>query len=227
MTASLSQLISRRLAAAGNPGTALDMQRYMKTQMPFLGVRAPIAQRIVRETVCDTGTSRCEDLHAAAEDLWASAGHREQWYAAQQLTGYRACSGRIELLDLYDCMVVDGAWWDIVDNCHRRFGALLREHPDRMAPLLRSWAIHPNHWKRRSAIIAQLSAKADTDVGLLEDAILANLAERDFFLRKAIGWALREYAKTDAQWVGTFVARHEAQMSGLSRREALKNLPVR
>lgn len=227
MTVPLSGLIAQRLAAAGEPGTAADMQRYMKTAMPFLGVRAPIAQRIVRETVREVGTTRWEDFHAAAQDLWEAAGHREQWYAAQQLTGYRACSGRIELLPLYERMVVDGAWWDIVDNCHRRFGALLREHRDQIDPLLRSWAVDPNPWKRRSAIIAQLSAKADTDVGLLEAAIVPNLEERDFFLRKAIGWALREYAKTDPEWVRAFVARNEAQLSGLSRREALKNLAVR
>ncbi|WP_372699091.1 DNA alkylation repair protein [Arthrobacter sp. JSM 101049] len=227
MTSTLPVLITQRLAAAGDPGTAADMQRYMKTRMPFLGVRAPIAQRIVRETVRELGTTRWEDFHSAAQELWESAGHREQWYAAQQLTGYRSCSGRLEFLDLYERMVLDGAWWDIVDNCHRRFGGLLREHPDHVDPLLRSWAIHPNHWKRRSAIIAQLGAKADTDVALLEAAILPNLVERDFFLRKAIGWALREYAKTDPEWVRTFVARHEPRLSGLSRREALKNLPVR
>lgn len=223
----LPDLITARLAAADDPATALDMQRYMKTEMPYFGVRAPVAQRIVRGAVRDYGTTDWEALLAAADQLWESASHREQWYAAQQLTGYPQCDGRLEFLDLYERMVIDGAWWDIVDNCHRRFGSLLRHHPGRLDPLLRQWARHPNHWKRRTAIIAQLSAKTATDRELLEAAILPNMSEKDFFLRKGIGWALREYAKTDAEWVMRFVADHEAELSGLSRREALKSLPVR
>lgn len=226
MTPTLPELITTRLAAAGDPQAAADMQRYMKSDMPFFGVRAPAAQRIVREAVRETGITGWEDLLADARHLWETAGHREQWYAAQQLTGYRPCDGRLEFLDLYERMVVDGAWWDIVDNCHRRFGMLLRRHPESVEPLLRAWALNPNRWKRRTAIIAQLGAKTTTDVDLLEAVILPNMAEKDFFLRKGIGWALREYAKTDPAWVGAFVANHGGELSGLSRREALRNLPV-
>ncbi|WP_417235561.1 DNA alkylation repair protein [Arthrobacter sp.] len=223
----LAALITADLAAAADPGTAVGMQRYMKTTMPFLGVRAPAAQRIVREAVRTAGATGWEDLLREATHLWDAATHREHWYAAQQLTGYGSCSGRLEFLDLYERMVIDGAWWDIVDNCHRRFGRLLRTHPDRLDPLLRSWALDPNHWKRRTAIIAQLSSKSATDVGLLEAAILPNMSETDFFLRKGIGWALREYAKTDAEWVRNFVGDHSGELSGLSQREALKHLQLR
>lgn len=223
----LSDSIAAGLAAAADPETAIGMQRYMKSEMPFLGVRAPVAQRIVRDAVRSEGTTHWEDLLAESERLWESASHRELWYAAQQLTGYRSCDGRLEFLDLYERMVIDGAWWDVVDNCHRRFGALLRHHRGTLDPLLRGWAVDPNHWKRRTAIIAQLSAKAETDVALLEAAIVPNMAETDFFLRKGIGWALREYAKTDAEWVRAFVDGHSHELSGLSRREALKNLPIR
>lgn len=223
----LAEKITASLTAAADPDRAIGMQRYMKSAMPFLGVRAPVAQRIVRNAVRDEGTTAWEDLLAEAQDLWESASHRELWYAAQQLTGYRSCEGRLEFLDLYERMVVDGAWWDIVDNCHRRFGMLLRHHGGPVDPMLRGWAVDPNHWKRRTAIIAQLSAKAETDVSLLEAAIVPNMMETDFFLRKGIGWALREYAKTDDEWVRGFVDDHSHELSGLSRREALKNLPIR
>lgn len=203
------------------------MQSYMKSEMPFFGVRAPIVQRIVRDAVREAGVSRWEDLLDDARELWEGAQYREQWYAAQQLTGYRQCLGRLEFLDLLEAMVVDGAWWDIVDNCHRRFAALLHEHRNTIDPLLRSWAVHPNHWKRRTAIIAQLSSKEGTDVELLEAAIVPNMREQDFFLRKGIGWALREYAKTDPVWVAGFVHVHQGELSGLSRREALKHLQIR
>ncbi|MGP5608804.1 DNA alkylation repair protein [Arthrobacter rhombi] len=227
MADELGQLITSRLAAVADPTAAGAMQRYLKTEMDFFGVRAPTVQRIVREAVRETGVSRWEDLLDEARKLWDGAQCREQWYAAQQLTAYRSCRGRLEFLDLFEDMVVDGAWWDIVDNCHRRFAHLLAHHREQMDPLLRRWAVDPNHWKRRIAIITQLSSKEDTDVGLLEAAIYPNMAEQDFFLRKAIGWALREYAKTDPTWVRSFVASHRSELSGLSQREALKHLRIR
>ncbi|MGP9617098.1 DNA alkylation repair protein [Arthrobacter sp. AOP36-A1-22] len=227
MGTGLGELIISRLAAAADPVAADAMQHYMKTDMEFFGVRAPVVQRIVRDSVRESGVGRWEELLGSARGLWEGARYREQWYAAQQLTGYRSCRGRLEFLDLFEDMVVDGAWWDIVDQYHRRFADLLAQHRGQVDPLVRAWAVDPNHWKRRLAIITQLSAKEATDVGLLEAAIVANMNEQDFFLRKAIGWALREYAKTDPAWVRAFVAGHRQELSGLSQREALKHLRIR
>lgn len=227
MDAALGPLITSKLAAVADQATARSVQGYMKTEMEFFGVRAPTVQRIVRDAVRETGVSRWEDLLTSADLLREGARYREQWYAAQQLTGYRSCRGRLEFLGLLEDMVVDGAWWDIVDNFHLRFARLLSHHRGRIDPLLRDWAVGPNHWKRRIAIIAQISAKEATDVTLLEAVILPNMTESDFFLRKAIGWSLREYAKTDPTWVRAFVASHHGELSGLSQREALKHLRIR
>jgi 3-methyladenine DNA glycosylase AlkD len=94
-----------------------------------------------------------------------------------------------------------------------------------MRPVLRAWAKSNDKWKRRSAILAQLEFNADTDVALLYACIQPSILEKEFFLRKAIGWALRQLAKTDAKEVCRYVLEHEAHLSPLSRREALKNVP--
>ena len=89
---------------------------------------------------------------------------------------------------------------------------------------MRRWSTDANMWKRRVSIICQLRFKGDTDLELLYRNIEPNLADREFFIRKAIGWALRQYAWTDPKEVARYVRGHEAQLSGLSRREALKNI---
>lgn len=93
-----------------------------------------------------------------------------------------------------------------------------------MTRLMLEWAVDTDMWKRRSAIICQLGAKAETDLDLLEAAIVPSLGSKEFFLRKAIGWALRQYARTDPAWVARYVAVHETELSPLSRREALKHI---
>ena len=89
---------------------------------------------------------------------------------------------------------------------------------------MRAWAVDDDLWVRRTAVLAQLSHQADTDADLLHDTIEPNLADTSFWLRKAIGWALREHAKTDPDWVRAEVDRLGDRLSGLSRREATKHL---
>ena len=128
-------------------------------------------------------------------------------------------------MPLYEEMITSGAWWDYVDTiATHRIGELLRLYPAEMAAILRQWAESRDIWKRRSAILAQLNFKRDTDCKLLYDCIRPSLGATEFFLRKGIGWALREYAKTDAAEVLRYVRRHEAQLSSLTKREALKHI---
>ncbi len=115
-----------------------------------------------------------------------------------------------------------GAWWDYVDELAHRVGELLAGWPDDIRPALVTWARGGDMWLRRASIICQLGAGDRTDLELLTLAVEASIGERDFFLRKAIGWALRNYARTDPAWVRSFAGTHE--LSPLSRREALKHL---
>jgi 3-methyladenine DNA glycosylase AlkD len=106
----------------------------------------------------------------------------------------------------------------------RRLGDLLRRHPKEMRRTMLAWSRDANLWKRRSAILCQIGFKARTDLELLYACIEPSLRSKEFFLRKAIGWALRQYAWTDPGEVRRYVRKREGELSGLSRREALKNV---
>ncbi|MDQ0820611.1 3-methyladenine DNA glycosylase AlkD [Arthrobacter sp. V4I6] len=106
-----------------------------------------------------------------------------------------------------------------------RLRGLLQAHRPEMAAVLRRWSTDGDFWIRRASITAQLGAKSATDTALLGDVIEANLADREFFIRKAIGWALRDFSATDPDWVRGFVERHRAGLSPLSIAEALRKLP--
>jgi 3-methyladenine DNA glycosylase AlkD len=126
---------------------------------------------------------------------------------------------------MYEEMITSGAWWDYVDAiATRQLGEILRKQFPPMAAILRKWAVSDNLWKRRSAILAQLNFKNETDLDLLYDCIRPSLGSPEFFLRKGIGWALRQYARTDPKEVARYVRSHEAQLSPLTKREALKHI---
>ena len=126
---------------------------------------------------------------------------------------------------MYEEMIVSGAWWDYVDVlAAHRLGGLLRKEPQAVAQVMRAWSRSDDLWKRRSAILCQLQLKKDTDPALLADCLAPALPSREFFLRKAVGWALRQYARTAPQWVLDYVREHRAELSPLSQREALKHL---
>ncbi|HJQ47851.1 MAG TPA: DNA alkylation repair protein [Amycolatopsis sp.] len=214
------------LAHAADPAKAPDMRRYMKSEMPFRGVPKPARQRVTRRVFAQYPLPDKETFVAAARTLWREAAFREERYVAIDLTGDRRYARwqESDLLALYEEFIVTGAWWDYVDEvASRRVGPLLRAEPEAIGPVLRRWVQDPDHWRRRTAIICQLGAKEDTDLDLLTHAIEASIDEPDFFLRKGIGWALRQYARVDAEWVRAFVAAHPA-LSPLSVREALRHV---
>ena len=212
------------LGRAADPTRAPQMQAYMKSAMPYLGVPLPVTRRIARSAAAGCPPSDVADLFASATALWRTATYREERYAAAELTGLRLAAGRLEMLPLYREMIVTGAWWDHVDGISERIGALLLAHRPVLEPVIREWSTDPDVWLRRSSIISQLALKERTDASLLSDVIAPNLADREFFIRKAIGWALRQYARTDPDWVRAFVAEHQTSLSPLSRREAMKHL---
>ncbi|GAA0265142.1 DNA alkylation repair protein [Cryptosporangium japonicum] len=215
------------LTAAADPDRAPGMQAYMKSTMPYLGVPKPVRAKALKPVFVEHPLPDRASWEKAVRTLWHEATYREERYAAIDLTGHRAYRPFQDAaaLDLYRELVVDGAWWDYVDEiASRRVGPILRADRVGVTPVIRAWSTDPDKWLRRTSIICQLSFKQDTDLALLTDAIAANVYDRDFFLRKAIGWALRQYAWCDPEWVRAYVGAHESELSPLSRREALKNL---
>jgi 3-methyladenine DNA glycosylase AlkD len=227
MTATeLIDAIRNGLQAAADPGRAAGAQAYMKSQMPFLGVRVPEVRRIVKAAAAEHPPGDLADLQSTVLVLWRNAGCREERYAAIELTGLRPAAGELSMLAVYEEIIRTGAWWDLVDGVAHRLGALLQAHRAELTPVLGRWSRDGDFWVRRAAITAQLGAKAATDTALLAAVIEANLDDPEFFIRKAIGWALRQYARTDPAWVRAFVQRHWEELSPLSRKEALRNLPA-
>ena len=128
-------------------------------------------------------------------------------------------------LPLYRRLIVEGAWWDLVDDVAIKLvGGALEAERHLVTPVVRAWITDTDMWLRRTSIICQVGHKAVTDTDLLADACVPNMADTEFFIRKAIGWALRDYARTDPEWVRDFVDAHRADMAGLSIREATKHL---
>jgi 3-methyladenine DNA glycosylase AlkD len=219
--------VRKGLAAVADPERAPAMQAYMKSEMPFYGVPAPVARKVFRSAIDEHPLPDRTTWQDTVAALWSEATHREERYAALALAGHRRYRSHqdADLLGFYAELVRTGAWWDLVDDIASHLvGPILLSHHAAAAPVVRAWAVAEDMWLRRTAVICQLGAKDRTDVDLLTVGIDANIDDREFFLRKAIGWALREYARTDADWVRAFVAAREGRLSTLSRREALKHL---
>lgn len=227
--AALIGAIHDALATHADPTRAVGQQRYMKSTLPYLGLTNPVLRSALRTLLRDPAYAIATrpEWEATIRGLWDGATHREHWYAALVLARhrrYRAWRDH-DALPLYRHLITTGAWWDVVDETATHLVRdLLDEHPSAaLDAALREWAHDDNLWIRRSAIICQVGRGPRTDTALLTDAITPSIADRDFFARKAIGWVLRDYARTNPDWVRAFVARHP-DLSGLSRREALKHL---
>jgi 3-methyladenine DNA glycosylase AlkD len=219
--------LRKALRQAADPLKAPGMQAYMKSVMPYHGVPTPTLRRLCKEIFADIEFPTALHWQAQVLDLWRGARYREERYAAMHLAGHqRARSFQTpSAMKIYEELIVDGAWWDYVDDiASHRVGPILRDYPAPMRRKLLSWSRSSNMWKRRTAIICQLGFKADTDLELLYACIEPSLESREFFLRKAIGWALRQYAWTDPVEVKRYVRLNRHRLSALSCREALKNV---
>lgn len=220
------QAVRRGLTELADPALAAGMQAYMRSDLPFRGVQKPRRTELVRRLVSDYQLDTRAEWERTVRTLWDEAQFREERYVAIALTGHRSYAGwqRPDLVPLYQHLIVTGAWWDYVDEvAGHRIGPLLRAFPAELEPILRTWSTDDDHWLRRTSIICQLGSKAATDTALLIACIEPSIGERDFFLRKAIGWALRQHARTDPDWVRDFVDTQPG-LSPLSRREARKHL---
>ena len=222
----IREAVIAALGGAADPVRAPQQQAYMKSDLPYFGVGVPECRRICGRAFRANPLDDAGAWQAAILDLWRKAAHREERYAAIELLLYRRYAGWLEpaRFPLIEELVTTGAWWDYVDAiAGKGVWAMLAAHPGPTGAVLRDWAEDADIWKRRTAILAQLRAKARTDTALLADAIRPSIGHPEFFLRKGIGWALREYSKTDPAWVRAFVDAHPA-LSDLSRREALRHV---
>lgn len=224
-----SRLLSRlrkELRAAGDPARAAGAQAYMKSTMPFHGVAATpmraICKQVFRELeLPDASTWRREVL-----GVFRGARFREEWYAAVELCADRRARPfqTMDALPMYEEMITTSSWWDVVDAlATHRLADLLESDPKAMKKAMRAWSRDAHMWKARSSILCQVRMKESTDLPFLYACIAPSIHSKEFFLRKAIGWALRSYAWTDPAEVKRYVNEHP-ELSNLSKKEALKNV---
>ncbi len=226
----LERELLTELKAVADPAKAVPMQQYMKSSIPYLGVQATPLRAVCKKIFVNHRLPTYEAWRDSCLSLWRKAEFREQRYAALELTGHHFYRDHqnMRALPMYEEMIVTGAWWDYVDLiASHRLGGLLRSYPKPMTARMRQWSRGKDMWQRRSAILCQLSFKKDTHLALLYECIQPSLSSKEFFLQKAIGWALRQYAWTDPREIQRYVNLHADQLGALSKREALKNIKAR
>ena len=219
--------VTRALEDNADPAKAPQMRAYMKSEMPYLGVHTPQRRVLCRDAFAEFPLSTFEDWQRTVLRMWREASYREQRYAAIGLASYPSYREYLAMkaLPMFEEMITTGAWWDYVDGIATGpIAEILQRSPKGMSRRMRAWANSDDIWKRRTSIISQLGFKDRTDLDLLYDCIEPSMEEKEFFLRKGIGWALREYAKTDPHEVIRYVTGNSARLSPLSRREALRNV---
>ena len=216
--------VQAELAAAADPDKAAAMQAYMKTDMPFYGVAQPGRTPILRTLLKEHRPTSRDGYVEMVLGLWLLP-HREEKYLALGVAVRCAEFIVPASLPLYKRLITEGAWWDLVDEVATHLiRPLVVSHPSDTWPEVETWIDAEDMWLRRSAILCQIGAKGDTDEERLFGFCAARAHETEFFIRKAIGWALREYAKTNPLAVAEFVNSHHDELSGLSFREATKHI---
>jgi 3-methyladenine DNA glycosylase AlkD len=206
--------------AAADPDRAPAMAAYMRDQFPFLGLPTPVQRSVARAALRELPAPDEADVVALTTACWAMP-EREYQYAGCDYAIRHAPGCGPGFLGHARTLLLTKSWWDTVDALAANVvGPLVRAHPG-LVTVMDDWIDDDDDWLVRTAIIHQLHAKDGTDAARLFGYCSRRAADREFFVRKAIGWALREYSKTDADAVVTFVATH-GELSPLSAREAMK-----
>ena len=218
----LNRLV-RQYEAARDPERAGQTAAYMRDQFPFLGIPAPTQRALARTALAGLPGPAEEDLRTVAMACWKMAEREYQYFACDWLRTHVKVPGP-DFLTTIRTLITTKSWWDTVDPLATRVvGGLVRRHPTLVAEM-DAWSAAADTWLIRTAILHQLHYGAGTDEERLFDYCTRQAGHRDFFVRKAIGWALRQYARTAPGAVTGYVAGHRDRLSPLSVREATKHL---
>lgn len=203
-----------------DPEYAVRMKAYMKDQFDYLGLPSPLRKELAKAFYKNHGYPEIEEVELLVDECWKMP-YREYKYFAMELMARMKKKLGHDVIHLYERLITDQSWWDTVDLLAPTLvGQHFLEYPEERIDYIDKWVASGNIWLQRSSILFQLKYKNKTDTRLLGSIILELADSKEFFIRKAIGWALREYSKTDPGFVIRFVQNHE--LSGLSQREAMK-----
>jgi 3-methyladenine DNA glycosylase AlkD len=206
-----------------NPLNAAPMKKYMRDQFEYLGIKSPQVTALLREFIKTNGLPPFETLDLISRELWGLK-EREFQYIAMNLIEKYEKKLEPEFIETLEYLMTAKSWWDTVDLlASHPVGAIFKKYPKVKEKYLQKWRKSENIWLRRTTLLFQLGYKKETDFDLLSEIIKENLGSDEFFINKAIGWALRQYAHTNPTPVKKFV-KHTKELHPLSKREALKNL---
>ncbi len=217
--------IQALLEKHADPKSAVPMKRYMRDQFEYLGLKGPVIGELLKQHYTEYGLPTISDLDSIVRDLW-SLPQREFQYTATSLISKFEKELPESFIETLEYLLVTKSWWDTVDTISTGVvGTHFKRFPKTRQKYLAKWRKSENFWLRRAAILFQLKYKQDTDFDLMCDIIRENLGSKEFFINKAIGWALRQYTRVDLQAVRQFIK--ETPLHPLSASEALKWLEKR
>jgi 3-methyladenine DNA glycosylase AlkD len=210
--------IMNRYRASRNPQKAAGMKAYMKDQFEYLGLQKPVRAELRKGFLKEQKATKKIDWNIV-RTLWEQPEREFQYLALAYLETMKAFMDKDDIVKIGQ-LIVTKSWWDSVDGTVGMIGDLVKRFPELKKDVIADWIYDENFWLKRISIIFQLKYKADTDTAFLSKAILSNCGTKEFFINKAIGWALREYSKTNPDWVREFIKNNT--LHSLSVREGSK-----
>ena len=213
--------ITNELQRHGNTTKVPQMQAYMKTVQLFYGVQSKLRKQIFRNAIKKYPITSRIEWEKVILELW-NGTHREEMYQALEIAQRYKKYHNEEAWPLFEILLRSATNWDTVDGIAPSLIGGLVDKYRYFEKNIWEWSDDENFWVRRTSLLVHLKHKERTNIKLLSQTILKLSHEKEFFIRKAIGWVLRQYSYTDSQWVSQFVEKYEDKLSGLSKREALK-----
>lgn len=212
--------LEQRFLLLANPEQAIGAEAYMKNQFKYFGIYTTERRKISNDFIKQTGLLSENELNKTVKVLWKK-DNREFQYVGIELIKFHKKHWAENIIELTEFCLINKSWWDTVDGIASDIlGDYFKLFPHQIKPVTSSWNNSQNFWLQRSSIMFQKTYKKNTDTNLLAKYILNCNHSKEFFIQKAIGWALREYSKTNPNWVTEFVANN--QLAPLSKREATR-----
>lgn len=203
-----------------NPKIAEGQKAYMKNRFEFFGLKTPLRRELQKPFLLKGNLPNKTDAFEIVLKLW-DAPQRELHYFAQELFFKYKQQLEVSDISVIECLIGHNAWWDTVDFIATKpLAVYFKKFPDQRENIVQKWLSTGDIWFQRSALLFQLKYKTEIDLELMSSTILTLKDSKEFFIKKAIGWILREYSRIDAQWVLNFVNQNELQ--ALSKREAIR-----
>lgn len=216
------QTLELELKRNSNAKIAAGQKAYMRNQFEFYGIKSPLRRQIQKPFLVKSYLPPKEDLEEIVKTLW-NKPQREYQFIAQELVYKYIAQFNKNDIGLLEYMVTHKSWWDTVDYIAiNLIGSYFTHFPEQLNSYIDRWLASGNIWLQRCCLLYQLKSKEKMDTQRLEYIIKNLLGSKEFFINKAIGWVLREYSKTNPDWVKNFTDTYE--LANLSRREALRLL---